>query len=162
MKALRNIITKITWGTLTPMDLIFPGDTTCGSVHLCDDSAGRPITLDEVSIRAMLHRVGPLCADKTGPTTITVDAWSLVEAIEHRSQPIHQPIPNKIAAAPLRDRFALKHLRNEGYVLASRCCDAKMTLNVPEGVASWIGIRHRKALTSLEAMCGWGPQPICA
>lgn len=162
MKAIRNILTKISWGTFKPVDLVFPNDVVRGDVHLCDDDAGRVIVMDEISVRAMLHRVGPLCAVKVDQTTISVDAWAMAEAIDQRYEPIHQPIPNKIAAAPLRDRLALRRLRNKGYALAGRCCDARAILTVPSSVAGWIDIRHNKALASLNQMVGWEREPICA
>jgi len=144
MRAIRNLIDKLINRELVPQDLLHPNDVVRGSVAVCSDDEGAPIVIDEISIRAVLHRMKTVDVEKVDETTIRVSAWYMACAIEDRCDPIHVAIPNRIAAAPMRDRRGLRRLRNVGYAVAARGSGATMTLNVPETVAGWTGIRRRK------------------
>lgn len=154
MRAIRNVFERIVGGEFVLGDILHPLDVVRGPVAVCDDQDGRPIVIDEISIRAALTRMDPLATEKVDATTISVSAWGMAEAIDDRYRPIHQPIPNRIAGAPLRDRKGLRRLRDRGYASAAHASSAAVTLNVPESVAGWIGIRHRKAAASLDGL-GW-------
>lgn len=154
MRAIRNLIDKIVNREFVPMDLLHPGDVTAGRVTVCDDEEGDPIVIDEISLRAVLHRMDPVDLDKVDSTTIRVSAWYMASAIDDRYQPIHVAIPNRIAAAPMRDRKELRRLRDAGYSVAARGSHATMLLNVPESVAGWTGIRCRKHDAALHRAFG--------
>jgi hypothetical protein len=154
MGIVRRLLDKIADRELVLMDLVHPGDVTRGSVRVCSDDEGDAIVIDEISMRAVLHRMDALEAEKVDDTTIRVDAWRMACAIDDRYRPIHESIPNTIAAAPKRDSRGLRRLRDVGYSTAARGTRATVTLNVPESVAGWIGIRNRKA--GLEIDRAWG------
>lgn len=154
MRAIRNLIEKLIHREFVPMDLLHPGDVTAGSVTVCNDVDGDPIVIDEISIRAVLHRMDPVDLEKIDATTIRVTAWYMACAVDDRYRPIHVAIPNRIAAAPMRDRRGLRRLRDAAYSVAARGSHATMLLTVPESVAGWTGIRCRKHDAALHRAFG--------
>lgn len=144
MRRIRDVIDAIVSRRSVLQDILHPCDVVAGAATVCDDAKGAPIVLDEISIRAILTRMDTIYVERVDAGTVRVSAWYMACAIDDRDDPIHRAIPDRIAGAPLRDRRALRRLRDLACSVASRGSQATMTLVVPESVAGWTGIRRRR------------------
>ena len=131
--------------------VVHRGDILAGSCTVCEDLDGRPVVLDEMSVRNILVRIDPLCT-LAEDAHVRVSARDVAAAIKSRSAPLHRRLPNVIAGAPRRDRAALARLHRLAALHAAASEDASLDLHVPRVVAAWIAIRYRVAERLLDEM----------
>ncbi len=105
---------------------------------------GERISLDEMTLRNILIRIDPLLT-YAEERTIEVPAREIAAAIGSATHPIHRRWPNRIAAAPRRDRAAIKRLRRIAEREAGQSDDRMMHLLAPPNVLAWTKIRYTKA-----------------
>ena len=139
------------WLRTTWLRVRYPRDVLAGSHAIGLDLRGRPLVLDEMSIRNVLVRVDPLCATAHGDH-VRVPVAEVVEAIADRIRPIHRGLPNRLAGAPRRDRAALRRLRELAEARRQAGPGAHLLIPVPTAVAGWIRLRHRHAERLIEKL----------
>ena len=145
MLALKTLAGKILAGHVSFAELGRPFDLILNRITACSDQMNRPLALTEASLRAVLFRIDPNEAQQVDKSTIRVSAWAIAHAIDSKSDPVYEPIPNRILGARRWDRRALRRLRDRCLYEVACGTRATILLNVPETVAGWIGIRFRKS-----------------
>jgi hypothetical protein len=111
--------------------------------RVATDDAGRDLRLTEISIRAVLDRIDPLCTI-AGDGHVQAPAEAVADAIADRANPVHRRRANRIAAAPLSDWLALRRLRRVARTQAI-AEGATLDLVVPAPIDGWIRLRYERA-----------------